>query len=92
MVPVLPVHSAAWYLLVSGLIALLGALGVTFAADYMDPTLRTPQEVESYLNVPVLLTLPKRQDAKANGKFNGNGNGNGKSNGKSHNGFELHVS
>ncbi|HEX5411674.1 MAG TPA: hypothetical protein VFZ27_07405 [Terriglobia bacterium] len=88
MVPVLPVHSSSWYILVSGLIALLGALGVAFAADYFDPTLRTPQEVESYLNVPVLLTLPKKGDAKANGKFNGNG----KANGKSQNGFELHVS
>ncbi|TAM82221.1 MAG: hypothetical protein EPN47_09765 [Acidobacteria bacterium] len=88
MVPVLPVHSSLWYILVSGLIALLAALGLAFAADYIDPTLRTPQEVESYLNVPVLLTLPRREDAKANGKSKANG----KTNGKSHNGFELHVS
>lgn len=88
MVPVLPVHSGSWYLLVSCLIALLGALGIAFVADYTDPTLRTPQEVESCLNVPVLLTLTKKVGAKTNGKFDGNG----KVNGNGQNGFGLHVS
>jgi len=76
-VPALPVHSGPWYLLVSGLIAGVGSLGLAFASDHLDPTLRTPDEVESLLDIPVLLSVPKKPNGKPNGKANGKGNGNG---------------
>jgi capsular polysaccharide biosynthesis protein len=33
--------------------------GLAFTIDYLDPALRTPDEVIMYLNAPVLATLPK---------------------------------
>ena len=67
-VPTLPVHSGLWYFLVSGLIASLASIGLGFGKDYLDPTLRTPHEVEVALDIPVLMTVPKK-------KANGNGVG-----------------
>ena len=32
---------------------------LAFAADYLDPAFRTPEEVVAYLNVPVLASLPR---------------------------------
>jgi capsular polysaccharide biosynthesis protein len=32
--------------------------GAAFAADYMDPALRTPEEVMACLDLPVLASLP----------------------------------
>jgi len=34
--------------------------GITFAADYMDPSLRTVDEVYNVLQIPVLAALPER--------------------------------
>ena len=37
---------------------LLG-ISIAFAVEYMDDSLRTAEEVESYLELPVLAELPK---------------------------------
>src|SRR5579862_5671252 len=57
--PALPVWSTSMVLAV-GLIA-AGAAGTaaSFAADYVNPTFRDPDDVAAYLNVPVLASLPK---------------------------------
>jgi uncharacterized protein involved in exopolysaccharide biosynthesis len=58
--PALPVRSAwTWGWL--GL-ALAGTVstGLAFAADYLDPAFRTPDEVVVYLGAPVLASLPRR--------------------------------
>lgn len=58
-VPVLPKHSV-WAFLLFGMAA--GAVtgtGLAFAADYLDPAFRTPDEVAAYLNAPVLASLPQ---------------------------------
>ncbi len=58
-------------LLLGGLIGLMGGLGLAFFSEYLDNTLRTPEEVERYLRLPNLavvpdfLSLPK---ARRNGK------------------------
>ncbi len=39
--------------------ACLLSLGFGYSADYLDSTFRTPQEVEVFLNTPVLASLPK---------------------------------
>jgi uncharacterized protein involved in exopolysaccharide biosynthesis len=58
-VPALP-SSPSWLLtlLEGSLLATLVGLGSAFVADYLDPTIRTPDELEQVLNVPVLSAMP----------------------------------
>jgi len=57
--PALPLWST-WTLLAVGLAAAGAAgTGAAFAADYMDPAFRTPDDVLAYLNAPVLASLPR---------------------------------
>ncbi len=59
VVPALPVWSA-WTVLAIGLTAAGAAgMGAAFAADYLDPAFRTPEDVLAYLNSPVLASLPR---------------------------------
>ncbi len=57
--PALPLWST-WTVLAIGLAA-AGAVGsgAAFAADYLDPAFRTPEDVMAYLNSPVLASLPR---------------------------------
>jgi uncharacterized protein involved in exopolysaccharide biosynthesis len=58
-VPALPV----WSELSCGLFGIILATGVStglaFAADYLDPSFRTPDDVLAYLGTPVLASLPE---------------------------------
>ncbi len=47
-------------------IVLSSAIG--FAADYFDSSLRTPQELQDYLRVPVLAALPEERETKLFGR------------------------
>jgi len=59
VVPALPALST-WSVLVMGLAAAGAAgAGAAFAADYLDPALRTPEDVMELLNTPVLASLPR---------------------------------
>ena len=62
--PALPAWSSLGILMVG--FAVAGACGTAaaFAADYMDPALRTPDEVLAYLDVAVLASLPKMESPK----------------------------
>lgn len=57
--PVLPKHSG-WMILLAGLMT-AGATGtaLAFAVDYLDPALRTPEDVVTFLRVPVLASIPR---------------------------------
>ncbi len=58
--PALPVWSG-WMVFAIGLITAGAAgTGAAFAADYVDPAFRTPDDVLAYLNSPVLASLPRR--------------------------------
>ncbi len=59
-VPALP-SSPRWglNLILGFVLALLASFGSAFAVDYMDPSFRTPDEVEAYLGVPVLAAMPR---------------------------------
>ncbi len=58
--PALPVWSG-WMVFAIGLITAGAAgTGAAFAADYVDPAFRTPDDVVVYLNSPVLASLPRR--------------------------------
>jgi polysaccharide biosynthesis transport protein len=64
-VPALPVHAHwALTLLLGFLLACLVGPGVAFAADYFDPSLRTPDELRDVLQIPVLASLPKEKDKR----------------------------
>jgi uncharacterized protein involved in exopolysaccharide biosynthesis len=58
-VPAIPVHPH-WILtlLFGTLLACFVSSGLAFAADYLDPSLRTPDELRDVLEIPVLATLP----------------------------------
>ena len=64
VVPPLPVWPAATVVLVGFVAALALGTGAAFAADYMDPALRTPEEVMACLEVPVLASLPIEIDRR----------------------------
>ncbi len=58
--PALPEWST-WTVLAIGLAAAgVTGTGAAFAADYMDPAFRDPDDVRAYLNSPVLASLPRR--------------------------------
>ena len=56
--PVLPKHSTVFYFLVAFGLSVMFAVGVAFAAEYFDSTVRTPGEAQRLLEVPVLAWLP----------------------------------
>jgi uncharacterized protein involved in exopolysaccharide biosynthesis len=59
VVPALPVWSA-WNVLVIGFFgAGTAGMAAAFAADYIDPAFRNPDEVTAYLDAPVLASLPR---------------------------------
>ena len=58
--PALPVHSAWMVLMFGFLVAGTSGAGAAFAADYLDPAFRSPDEAIACLGVPVLACLPKK--------------------------------
>jgi len=59
-VPVLPAYSAMLVLSIGLLLGLFVSVGAAFVAEYLDPSFRTPEEVNDILNVPVLAYVPRR--------------------------------
>jgi len=59
VVPALPVWPAGVVLVVGFAAALTSGTGAAFAADYLDPALRTPEEVFACLEIPVLASIPQ---------------------------------
>ena len=74
-----------WVVLFAGiLLALGGPIAVAFVLEYTNSSFRTPSEVFSELNIPVLAAVPHDAfvfsgsgDTSHNGNGNGNGNGHG---------------
>ncbi len=64
VVPPLPVWPAGVVVLAGFVAALTSGTGAAFAADYMDPALRTPEEVMRCLEIPVLASLPVEIDRR----------------------------
>jgi uncharacterized protein involved in exopolysaccharide biosynthesis len=58
-VPALPSNQRSLAVLVGLLVATVTSVGLAFGAEYLDPTFRTPDEVSSFLNIPVLATMPQ---------------------------------
>jgi uncharacterized protein involved in exopolysaccharide biosynthesis len=64
MVPELPVWPASAVVLMGFVAAVTVGTGTAFAAEYMDPCLRTPEEVANCLQLPVLASLPARNSGR----------------------------
>jgi hypothetical protein len=71
--------------LIGLLLAATLSAGVVFTIEYLDPSLRTPSEVMSELNIPVLAAVPQRGAHFGKTSMGHNGNGNGS------NGFRSHA-
>ena len=56
--PALAVHSLSVYFLLAFGLAMAFSVGIAFTSEYFDPTIRTPHEAYSLLEVPVLAWLP----------------------------------
>jgi len=56
--PALPVHSRWLFVLLGILFAVLVSVGAAFVSDYFDASFRTADEVEAFLNTPVLAAIP----------------------------------
>jgi uncharacterized protein involved in exopolysaccharide biosynthesis len=61
--PALPEHSVFLYLLLAFGLALAFSIGLAFTTEYLDPTIRTPDEAYGLLEVPVLAWLPASEQA-----------------------------
>jgi uncharacterized protein involved in exopolysaccharide biosynthesis len=59
VVPALPVWPAGAVVLVGFVAAVTSGTGAAFAADYLDPALRTPEDALVCLKIPVLASLPE---------------------------------
>jgi len=87
-VPLSPTRSPVMVGLAGVLLALMVSVGLVFAREYLDSSFRTPSEVLSELNIPVLAAVPLSASRKMAHRAAANGNGNGaRKNGRS----ELHV-
>jgi uncharacterized protein involved in exopolysaccharide biosynthesis len=59
-VPMLPAYSAVLVLLIGLLLGLFVSVGAAFVAEYLDPSFRTPAEVNDVLKITVLASMPKK--------------------------------
>jgi uncharacterized protein involved in exopolysaccharide biosynthesis len=84
-VPSLPTDDRWLYGLAGILLAASVSLGVVFTVEHLDSSLRTPADVVSELNIPVLAAVPQRSVYNGNGRNGHGSNGrNGNGNGRQH--------
>ncbi len=60
-VPILPARSFSYYILLCTFLATCGSVGIAFLSDFVDSSLRTPDEVALFLDLPVLASIPKER-------------------------------
>ena len=73
-VPALPSNQRYLTVLSGGLFAIFISIGMAFLAEQMDRTFRTPDEVRSFLDIPVFATLPQNARNGNNGHSGENPN------------------
>jgi capsular polysaccharide biosynthesis protein len=56
-VPVVPSRSRPLVLLLGLLAAIVVSMGVAVVAEYLDPSLRTSEDIKEYLDLPVLASV-----------------------------------
>jgi capsular polysaccharide biosynthesis protein len=53
------VHSTRFILFLGILFAAFSSLALGFVADFLDPSIRTPQELRNARDIPVLAAIPR---------------------------------
>ncbi|HEX4783128.1 MAG TPA: hypothetical protein VH350_02235, partial [Candidatus Sulfotelmatobacter sp.] len=66
-VPALPKHMPMTFAFIGLTLTLVMGSAVIWTLEHFDSTLRTPTEVESFLNIPLLAAVPYRNGFHANG-------------------------
>lgn len=62
--PILPVGNKRLTLILSGVLGLSLGIGFAFFLEYLENTIRTPEDVEQHLGLPVLGIVPQIAEAK----------------------------
>jgi uncharacterized protein involved in exopolysaccharide biosynthesis len=62
-VPFLPTNPIPLTLVVGWFVACLLSMGIVFVEERLDPQVQSPQQIEKYLDVPILAQLPSREPA-----------------------------
>jgi uncharacterized protein involved in exopolysaccharide biosynthesis len=74
-VPVLPTGSRMVFVVLGLVLGAVMSVGLALALDYFDPSFRTPSEVLSELNIPVLAAVPHRVSGGYGSNYPNHGNG-----------------
>lgn len=65
VVPALPAHPPILYALLGALLGLTLTVVILFMLEYMNQSFRTPAEVETFLNIPVLAAVPQNRNGSS---------------------------
>jgi succinoglycan biosynthesis transport protein ExoP len=76
--PALPSHSPLLYASLGLLLGLTLTTVILFMLEYANQSFRTPAEVESFLNIPVLAAVPRNPNGASRNGHGRNRNGSGK--------------
>ena len=58
-IPVIPSFSPTLLVALAFILAAIIAIALAFVVDYLDPSFRTPDEVQEFLSVPVFASIPE---------------------------------
>jgi uncharacterized protein involved in exopolysaccharide biosynthesis len=60
LVPGLPYHSGVFFFVLAFMTMTTASVGLIGSLEYLDRTFHTPRELEAYLDVPVLASIPRQ--------------------------------
>jgi uncharacterized protein involved in exopolysaccharide biosynthesis len=66
-IPVIPSFSPVLLVALAFVLAIIIAVALAFVVDYLDPSFRTPDEVQEFLSVPVFASIPESSQEAAMG-------------------------
>jgi uncharacterized protein involved in exopolysaccharide biosynthesis len=72
-IPVIPSFSPLLLVALAFVLAAIIGVALAFVVDYLDPSFRTPDEVQEFLSVPVFASIPERGQEAAIGVTPKNG-------------------
>jgi polysaccharide biosynthesis protein PslE len=72
-VPVIPTFNPMVLVALAVVLAVIIAIALAFVVDYLDPSFRTPDEVQEFLDVPVFASIPENGQEAVVGAVHKNG-------------------
>jgi polysaccharide biosynthesis protein PslE len=73
-IPVIPTFNPLVLVALAVVLAVIIAICLAFVVDYLDPSFRTPDEVQEFLDVPVFASIPESGQEAVVGAVHKNGN------------------